>query len=149
MLARALGRGARLCAPTVATLVLLGCGEPAPTEQPPRRAEPRTLRAELADEIAPLLAREPTARGRAAAIARVVFGERRLQEKVSCLELAALLARAAGTRVARTPHHAVIGVEGEGGPVFLDPADPGAAELETWLENLREEFPPSTPLDEE
>jgi tetratricopeptide (TPR) repeat protein len=105
-------------------VALGGCGAaPAPAARP---ASTGTVRSELAIALEHAQGSEPTARGRAAAIARVVFGERRLHEQMTCLELACLVARAGGTGVARTPHHAVIVVDGSGGPLFLDPADPGA-----------------------
>src|SRR5947207_12534374 len=95
-------------------LLLAGC-DPAPRPAPPPEREGRTVRSEVQTALDRALAGEASARGRAAAIARVVFGERRLHETMTCLDLAALCAHAASTRVARTPHHAVIIVQGTGG----------------------------------
>jgi tetratricopeptide (TPR) repeat protein len=122
------GRAAAIAAWLGLAAGAAGCGAPerGPGPAPAAERPPRTLRQEVALRLGPELAGERSARRKAERISRYVFGERRLQETMTCLDLAALLAHAVGTKVARTPHHAVIAVEGEGGPLFLDPADPGA-----------------------
>jgi tetratricopeptide (TPR) repeat protein len=106
-----------------AIALFAGCAGPDPAPRagssPPQGGGPLA-------ELARAFEAEPTAEGRARAVARTVHGKLGLERTMTCIEIATLLAGAGVGSVVRTPHHAVLQVEGEGGPVFLDPADPGA-----------------------